>query len=100
MWGNDDERRSWEEIGLFKVFAKRESQHLGAHRPIGIFRFHGDLLIVSPFPLIPQLSYFLLSKLVNQNVSIDPFFFAPTSPSGTVEFHRSGPATVDGYFAD
>ena len=24
-WGNDDERRSWEEIGLFKVFAKRES---------------------------------------------------------------------------
>ncbi|KAJ6179067.1 hypothetical protein N7519_009528 [Penicillium mononematosum] len=41
IWGNDDERRSWEEIGLFKVFAKRESQHLGAHRPIGNFRFYG-----------------------------------------------------------
>lgn len=41
-WRNDDERRSWEEIGLFKVFAKRESQHLGAHRPIEIFRLHGN----------------------------------------------------------
>lgn len=41
MWGNDDERMSWEEIGLFKVFAKRESQHLGAHRPTEIFRLHG-----------------------------------------------------------
>ena len=105
MWGNGDERRSWEEIGLFKVFAKRESQHLGAHRPIGNFRFYGLLLIVSPFPLILNRTSFLLSQnlslnFFNQNVSIYSFFLAPTRSFGTVEFHRSGPATLDGYFAD
>ena len=50
--------------------------------------------------LLLNLSLKLSLNFVNQNVSIHSFFFASTSSSGTVEFHRSGPATLDGYFAD
>lgn len=51
MWWNDDERRSWEEIGLFKVFAKRERVNTWERTDqLGTSAFT-VLLIVSP-PLI------------------------------------------------